>query len=182
MMTRKTAALAALLTVAVVDGGARVVAKGHEPLVLAKNDRTMVAPKLPPLTTRAATKKATPATAAQARSNDLPPATVEEGSLDKKTFRAAVQTVIGDIGTCYEAALADSPNLEGRSVVVMTVVTKDGKGKISDAEVQPNEGDLNAPAMQQCMLQALSRAEFPPSVDGQPVVVHYPFVFKAQGD
>ncbi|MCA1663171.1 MAG: hypothetical protein LC659_02660, partial [Myxococcales bacterium] len=51
MMTKKTAALAALLTVAVVDGGARVVAQGHPAILLAKNDRTMVAPKLPPVTT-----------------------------------------------------------------------------------------------------------------------------------
>ena len=56
MLNKNIAALAALLTVGVVDGGARVQAKGHAPLLLAKNDRTMVAPKLPPLSTRAPAK------------------------------------------------------------------------------------------------------------------------------
>ena len=181
----KTAALAALLTVTVADGGARVVAQGHDPILLAKNDRTTVAPKLPPLTTRATkpatAKKPTPAPqpAAKPTSSDTPTATAD-GSLDKGKFRAAVQTVLGDIKSCYEAALADNPNLEGRSIVEMRVVTKNGVGKIADAEVQPNEGDLNAPSMQQCMLQALSRADFPPSVDGDDVIVHYPFVFQSQ--
>ena len=48
-MTKTKTALAALLTVGVLDGGARVVAEGHAPILLAKNDRTMVAPKLAPL-------------------------------------------------------------------------------------------------------------------------------------
>ncbi|MCU1281922.1 MAG: hypothetical protein JWM53_5468, partial [bacterium] len=177
----KTAALAALLTVSVADGGARVVAQGHDPILLAKNDRTMVAPKLPPLTTRAskpaAAKKPAPAPAATKPAASEPPTAAADGELDKGSFRAAVQTVIGDIGACYEAALETNPNLEGRSVVLMRIVTKNGVGKVADGEVQPNEGDLNAPAMQQCVLQALSRAEFPPSVDGDDVIVHYPFVF-----
>ena len=181
----RTAALAALLTVTVADGGARVVAQGHTPIVLAKNDRTTVAPKLPPLTTRATrpatAKKPAPAAAATAATpaaNDTPRATAD-GELDKQKFRVAVRSVMGDIKGCYEAALETNPNLEGRSVVEMKIVTKNGVGKVTDAEVQPNEGDLNAPAMQQCMLQALSRAEFPPSIDGGDVIVHYPFVFQS---
>ena len=55
-----------------------------------------------------------------------------------------------------------------------------GGEPLFDAEMQPNDGDLNAPAMQQCILQALSKAQFPPSIDGQDVIVHYPFVFKSQ--
>lgn len=181
MMTKKTAMLAALMTVGVVDGGARVVAKGHEPLVLAKNDRTMIAPKLPPLTTRAAAKKAAPVPATKPKAPDAPPPpATADGDLDKGAFRAAVRTVLGDIKSCYEAALVDNPDLEGRFVVQMTVVNKDGKGKITDGEVQPSDGDMNAPAMQQCVLQALSRADFPPSLDGEPVIVSYPFVFQAR--
>ena len=45
MMNAKSAGLAALLTVTVRGGGARVVAQGHPPLVLAKNDRAVVAPQ-----------------------------------------------------------------------------------------------------------------------------------------
>jgi hypothetical protein len=182
MLTKNTAALAALLTVGVVDGGARVQAKGHEPLVLAKNDRTLIAPKLPPLTTRAAkpataaakTKPPAPAPAVKATEAPSPPS---DDVLDRQTIRTAVRSVLGDIKSCYEAALADNPNLEGRSVVRMTIVTKNGAGKVSDAEIQPDEGDLDAPTMQQCILLALSHATFPPSVDGEDVVVSYPFVF-----
>lgn len=183
MMTKKTAALAALLTVGVVDGGARVVAKGHAPILLAKNEHAMIAPSLPPVTTRAAApaaakaKRPAPAAAAKTAS-DPPTPPPSDGTLDKDAIRTAVRSVLGDIKRCYEAALDDNPTLEGRSVVRMTIVTKDGKGKVSDAEIQPNEGDLDAPLMQQCVLQALARADFPPSVDGKDVIVSYPFVFQ----
>ena len=119
MMSKKTAALAALLTVGVVDGGARVVAKGHAPLVLAKNDRTMVAPKLPPLTTRAAkpatatTKTRTPAPAPARQSRRARRAhrrRRRRRSSTKDEFRTAVQSDhLDEIKFCYEQALADQP-------------------------------------------------------------------------
>ena len=184
MLTKNAAALAALLTVGVVDGGARVQAKGHDPLLLAKNDRTMIAPKLPPLTTRApakttpaSAKKPTPTPAAAKSTSDTK--AIADGDLDKGAFRAAVRTTLGDIQSCYEAALAQTPGIGGRIVFQLRVVTANGKGHIADGEVQPNEGDLNAPGLQQCMLQALAKAEFPPSVDGDDVIVSYPFVLKA---
>ena len=186
MMSKKTAALAALLTVGVVDGGARVVAKGHAPLLLAKNDRTMVAPKLPPLTTRAPVKASakTPAPAPAAAlkpTGSLPPATAD-GDLDKDAFRTTVANHINEVRFCYEQALADSPNLGGKFTVKMRLVTKDGVGRISEGEIVPaDEGYLESASMQSCVLQAFSRWKFPPSGDGEDVIVAYPLVFKAAG-
>ncbi|MGZ3429546.1 MAG: AgmX/PglI C-terminal domain-containing protein, partial [Polyangia bacterium] len=165
------------------DGGARVVAKGHDPVLLAKNDRTMVAPKLPPLTTRApkpaaaSAKKPAPAPAAKPAASATPPAApVEEGDLDKDKFRNAVRGTLGDVKGCYETALETNDHLAGKFVVRMNVVTENGVGRIADGEVVPGEGDMNEPALQQCILLALSRATFPPSADGEPVVVDYPFI------
>ena len=189
MLTPKSAALAALLTVAVADGGARVAAKGHAPLVLAKNDRTMIAPRLPPVTTRAATpaktsakKPAPAATATDPPPASAPPAT-DDGHMDKDTIRAVVQRHLAEVRSCYEQALKDSPNLAGRIVVRMTLVTHDGVARVRDGEIQPeDDGDIPSLAMQSCVLQAFSRWTFPPSVDGGDVVVSYPFVFKAGND
>ncbi|HEX6837873.1 MAG TPA: AgmX/PglI C-terminal domain-containing protein, partial [Polyangia bacterium] len=184
MSTKNAAALAALLTVGVADGGARVQAKGHAPIMLAKNDRTMIAPRLPPVTTRAATKSArpaaakTPAPAPAARPTDAPPPADDEGRIDKDTIRAVVQRHVKDVQFCYEQALKDSPKLAGRIVVRMTLVTKDGVARVGDGEIQPEDGDIPSLTMQSCVLQAFSRWKFPPSVDGEDVVVSYPFVFK----
>jgi hypothetical protein len=195
MSKAKTAALAALLTVSVHDGGARVEAKDHTPVLLAKNDKTMVAPRLPPLTTRAPVKtavKTTPVTtakkpapasakpaAAATTDDDAKPKAEAAGELDKDTIRTGIRATLGGIKDCYEAALIDDPHLGGRFVVRFTIETKDGKGRISEGEIEPSDGDLDAPKMQQCILQAISQAEFPPSADGEPVVVSYPFVLKA---
>jgi len=189
MMTKNAAALAALLTVSVVDGGARVAAKGHAPLVLAKNDRTMIAPKLPPVTARAAAKTTaktpaaktpTPAPAATpGKPSDAPPAATADGEIDKDAFRAVVGRHIDEVRYCYEQALKDSPTLSGRIVVRMTLVTKDGVARVSDGEIEPrDDGDLQSLSLQSCVLQALSRWKFPASLDGGDVVVTYPFTFK----
>jgi hypothetical protein len=62
-------------------------------------------------------------------------------------------------------------------------VTKDGVGRISEGEIVPaDEGYLESASMQSCVLQAFSRWHFPPSVDGDDVVVSYPLVFKAGND
>ncbi|MDB4966625.1 MAG: hypothetical protein JWN44_2314 [Myxococcales bacterium] len=185
----KAAALSALLAVTVHDGGAKVEAKGHDPILLAKSDRALVAPKLPPLVTRAnaanaaAAKKAqpAPATAKKPATSAGPPAPEKaaiEGGLDKDTVRRVIRDTLGDLRACYDAALEDNEHLAGRIVVEMKVVTENGKGRVKEGEIVPNDsGDLDAPKMQQCILEALSRAEFPPSVDGQPVIIRYPFAF-----
>jgi hypothetical protein len=189
MTNAKKAALAALLTVGVVDGGARVAAKGHDPVLLAKNDRTMVAPKMPPLTTRAPVKLTNakkPVPAPKPAATPAPPAADPkttasvDGTLDKDTIRSVIRGTLDDVRGCYEAALAENEKLSGHIMVRFTIVTKDGKGHVSEGEIQPDETDLNAPTLQQCLLGVISSAEFPPSVDGEPVVVSYPFVLKAE--
>ncbi|HXU68455.1 MAG TPA: AgmX/PglI C-terminal domain-containing protein [Polyangia bacterium] len=188
----KTAALAALLSVAVLDGGARVAAKGHAPILLAKNDRTLVAPKLPPLTTRApaarpaakpvAKPAPTPAPAPTPTANARPTATAT-GQLDKDVIRTAVQDHLPELRTCYDRVLARSPKLAGKLVVRMTLVTKDGQSTVSEAEIQPtDDGDLDSIPMQTCVLQAVSQWRFPPSADGGDVVVSYPFLFATADD
>ena len=176
MSIKKAATLAALLTVGVVAGGARVEAKGHAPLLLAKNDRTMIAPRLPPVTTRAATKTPPPGTAKTPVPAATKPQNDVDGQLDKDTIRGVVRGTLSDITACYDAALKHNEDLAGRIVVRFTIVTKDGKGRVSDGEIQPEDGDLNEPRLEQCILQVLGQAQFPPSADGEPVIVSYPFV------
>jgi len=187
MLNKNVAALAALLTVGVADGGARVQAKGHAPVLLAKNDRTMVAPKLPPLTTRApvkttSAKKPTPAPQPEPAPKPAaaPTANENDNILDKDVIRTTVQKHLPEIQFCYEQALKETPKLGGKFVVKFTIVTKDGVGRVSDGEIVPgDEGYLESLSMQSCVLQAFSRWHFPPSRTGEDVVVSYPLVFKA---
>jgi hypothetical protein len=188
MLKTTTAAMAALLTVGVIDGGARVAAKGHAPILLAKNDRTMVAPKLPPLTTRAPAAKPAakpvakpvPTPAPAATQSDAPPRADLEGQLDKGVIRTTVQRHLDEVRFCYEQALAQSPQLGGKFAVRFTLVTKDGQSRVSEAEIEPaDDGYLESMSMQTCVLNAVGRWHFPPSADGDDVVVTYPFVFKS---
>jgi hypothetical protein len=156
----------------------------------------MVAPKLPPLTTRApapaakpAVKPATkPAPAPTPTPTPTPTATADDdngpvGELDKDFIRETVAKHINEVRFCYEQALAATPTLGGKLVVRMTLVTKDGVGRVSEAEIQPeNDGYLESMSMQSCVLQAVSRWHFPPSRSGGDVIVSYPFVFKTADD
>lgn len=166
-------------------------------MLLAKNDRTMVAPKLPPVTSRAtstttataAAKKPAPAKPAATTTTTTPAATPDNdelrasvrGPLDKEAIRTVIRRHLPEIASCYEQALLEDAKLDGRFFVRMKLVTSDGAGHVSEAEIVPvDDGYLDSPSMQSCVLQAVSRWQFPPSIDGSPVLVDYPFQFRAR--
>jgi hypothetical protein len=202
-MKSTLAGLAAVMTVAAHGGGALVQAREHAPVLLAQNDRALVMGTLPPLVTRKpvllakadATATQTPATkpaaqaatkpAAQAATKNAagqadtqPP--LDEDNRDK--IRTVMRTALPDLKGCYETALSKNANLAGKVRVKMTLVNRDGKARVDEAEVMPmGEGDLVAPLFEQCVVGIVARLEFPalPSDDGK-TIVEYPFVFKAQ--
>src|SRR5262249_52330171 len=126
--------------------------------------------------------KPTPAPAAKPGETPAPAATAS-GNFDKDQVRAVVRRHIDEIRFCYEQSLVDKPELGGRFIVRMTVLTENGAERVSEAEIVPaDDGYLDSPTMQSCVLAAVSRWKFPASDDGEPVVIDYPFVFKAAQD
>jgi hypothetical protein len=175
--------LSAALLVTAIDGGARLEAKGHSPVLLAKNDHALVAPDAPPLVTRAPVPlaaKVHPPAAKPATPNAPAPkgtATASPGA-DKDAIRASVRAVLGDIKTCYETALTSNEKLGGRMMVEMHIGNHNGKGRVEDAEVVPQgSDDAVAPLFEQCVLEVLWQADFPAPPGAEPLIVTYPFVF-----
>jgi hypothetical protein len=103
------------------------------------------------------------------------------GSLDKEVIRAGMQSLLPRLKTCYEEGAARTPGLAGRVVLKFLIRTREGRGRVDEAEVDPSnagsDGDLNSPLVEQCVLNALAEVEFPaPAGEGE-VLVSYPIAF-----
>jgi hypothetical protein len=192
-----SATLATVMTVAAHGGGALVQAHEHAPVLLAQNDRATMVGNLPPLVNRAPVLlakndvKVTPA-AKPAAQTEAKPAVSRKGAgaadtqppvgeEDRDKIRAVMRSASADLKSCYETALAKTPDLYGRVRVKMTLLNRDGKAVVDEAEVMPTgEGDLVAPLFEQCIIGVVGKLQFPTfqSDDGK-LVVEYPFIFKA---
>jgi hypothetical protein len=172
----------ALMAVSVLSGSALVEARTHAPVQLMRNDRMVVASGLPPLVTRAAAAPAKTATSAPqpaVKPASKPAATTSEPPM-KEQIRSSVRAVRGELAGCYEKVLGKESKVAGRMVVQMRIVARDGKGRVDDAEVLPQEnggGDLASPLFEQCVLEVLAKADFPRPTGDEPLIVTYPFVF-----
>ena len=105
----------------------------------------------------------------------------KKATVRKEDVQAAVKVARPGIKACFEQALLRNPQLGGRLKVKFTLVTKDGVGKLNDAEIvgDEEEGALNHPFMAMCALKALADVEYPaPEGEGE-LTVTYPFIFAA---
>ena len=84
---------------------------------------------------------------------------------------------MGEMKRCYEAALKQQPTLSGRVMVQFVIGMR---GQVSSSEVKSST--LGNPTVENCLLQAIRRWEFPPPKQGADVVIVYPFVFNTQRD
>ncbi len=92
------------------------------------------------------------------------------GRLPPETIQRVVRANFGRYRACYQSALAQNPNLQGR-VVVRFVIGRNGT--VSSAS---GSGDLPNPGVISCVAGAFQGLSFPPP-DGGIVTVSYPLVF-----
>jgi hypothetical protein len=201
----RSIAVGALLAVTVSAGAARVHAAGQT-VLLARNERAVVGGGLPALVLRAPVAAVKNGTASArdtglatpgATTNDTADATrgvttkgdtaaattqPELGESNKEVVRTAIRATLNDVKTCYEFGLERNPRLAGRIVVQLAVVNRNGKGVVKDAQVVPQDGasELRSPAVEHCILAAISRAQFPISPQDGPTIITYPIVLKSQ--
>ena len=95
---------------------------------------------------------------------------------DEEIVQRVTGKHMGQIRGCYERALLKSPELSG-TVTVKYVIA--ATGKVTNASIA--RSDLNSAPVHSCIEKALLRWRFPPPEGGGPVLVTYPFVFKARG-
>jgi TonB family protein len=103
------------------------------------------------------------------------PGVVEtNGGLSKETIRRVVRRHHNEVKFCYEQALHQRPDLEGR---VTTRFMISPTGAVAASVVQSST--LGHGGAEQCITQAITRWSFPAPSDGGMVSVTYPFVFSA---
>lgn len=98
-----------------------------------------------------------------------------QGSLSADSIRAVVERNIRGVKACYEKALTQQPDLQGKVVVKFTIGPE---GKITEFSIE--ESTMGNKEVEGCILSRLRRWEFPKPDQG-PVTVSYPFIFTASG-
>ena len=105
------------------------------------------------------------------------PAIVHGDGLDKEIIRRIVHRHINEVKFCYEQQLTKKPDLDGRVSVQFTI---GGSGVVLVSTVQSST--MHDLFVEQCVVGAVKRWEFPRPQGGGLVMVSYPFSFKAAGE
>jgi len=98
------------------------------------------------------------------------------GSLDKEIVRRIVRTHMNEVKFCYDQELARSPTLAGRISVQFSISPT---GQVLTSVMQSTSMD-NA-RVENCVVNAVRRWEFPKPTGGGLVIVLYPFSFSSAG-
>ena len=99
-----------------------------------------------------------------------------KGALDKEIIRRVIRRHANEVKFCYERELLRNPELFGRLMVQFTI---SGQGSVLAAALQTST--INNTTVEQCVVAAVRRWEFPEPAGGGIAVVSYPFVMKAAG-
>jgi len=100
----------------------------------------------------------------------VPPGTTT-GSLDKEIIRRVIRRHIDEVKQCYEKELTANPTLAGRIMVEFTIAAT---GQVTGSVVQHSTMDNSR--VENCLVQAVGRWQFPKPVGGDIVIVAYPFI------
>lgn len=103
------------------------------------------------------------------------------GELDRDTVKKAVAAVNPQVADCYRQGLRQDPTLGGVVAVRFTIEQRDGEGRITDAELDPDASTMTQPFVQACVLEALGKARFPaPETANGRQRVRYPFTLRTK--
>jgi TonB family protein len=103
--------------------------------------------------------------------NNSPGEAGVRGSLDKTVIRGVIARHIREIKDCYEAELVRFPGLGGRILVQFTI---DASGNVTAAKLQ--DSTMHSSAVEECVVSAVPRWQFPRPEGGGIVIVRYPFI------
>jgi TonB family protein len=99
------------------------------------------------------------------------------GSLDKEIIRREVRRHLNEVRYCYEQGLVRQPQLVGRLVVRFTIAAT---GRVLAAA--PQSSTLGVASVENCVVQAVQRWQFPQPAGGGLAMVSYPFQFSPAGN
>ncbi|HSD90185.1 MAG TPA: protein kinase [Kofleriaceae bacterium] len=100
------------------------------------------------------------------------PAGPAPGTMDAAGVRAAVHARLGEVTACTARARMDDSDLKGRIVLRIDV---DGTGRVTKVTASSRDG--GTPALESCIVKAVSGWSFPAPVGGVRAAFSYPFGF-----
>jgi Ca-activated chloride channel family protein len=106
----------------------------------------------------------------------IPGAANIRGSLDKGIVHRIIRRHINEVKYCHEQELAKKPDLGGRIQVQFTIAAS---GQVIASVLQSST--LGNSRVENCVVQAVRRWEFPKPLGGGIVIISYPFVFVPGG-
>ncbi len=113
----------------------------------------------------------------RARAPDVIPGQANvRGSLDKEIIRRIIRRHINEVKYCYETELTKKATLAGRIAVQFTIAAT---GQVIASVLQSST--MGNVRVENCVVQAVRRWEFPKPMGGGIVIVSYPFNFTAGG-
>lgn len=104
-----------------------------------------------------------------------------KGTLSRESVKAGIKSVTPVFRACYESALEDFPEAEGKVILDFDITAEAGRGRISMSEVDGKKTTLFDNKLHDCMQETLVEVTFEAPKDGA-VHVKYPFVFKTGED
>jgi TonB family protein len=99
------------------------------------------------------------------------------GTLDKEIIRRTVRRHLNEVKYCYEQALVTRPSLSGRVVIQFAIAPT---GRVLTSVLQSSS--LGVAAVDNCVVNAVKRWEFPEPERGGLAMVSYPFTFSPAGN
>ena len=99
--------------------------------------------------------------------------TVVVGAIDRDAIDAAIKAHRDELRYCYESEVnRGHPDLSGKIVAAFVI---GGSGRASQLAVASSS--IGSGQVENCVLQVLSRVQFPQPAGGVPVTIKYPFAF-----
>lgn len=95
----------------------------------------------------------------------------------KEAIRTALREITPGVRDCYEQGLRLDPELHGSLALQLTIDTREGVGRIVEAQIDEAASTMHAVLVQACVLDTLTHAEFPAPRDQGVISFTYPFHF-----
>ncbi len=103
------------------------------------------------------------------------------GSLSRDYIRDRIaEDLVPLAEECYELALSDSPDLQGRLALHFRIEGEpDAGGLVVEAE-PTDDSEIQHPGLVECMRESMMSVSFDPPENGGAIEVTYPFVFEPE--
>jgi outer membrane biosynthesis protein TonB len=103
-------------------------------------------------------------------------AQAQRGDLDKEIVRRIIRRHINEVKACYDTELAAHPYLGGTITVAFLIPAS---GIVSQTHV--SKSTMGYPAVEDCVARTMCGWEFPRPLEGQSVVINYPYKLTPAG-